>query len=666
MTRLRVSVAAAPDAVPFVLLALTLPVGVAVTLGWFTPWFVLPAAALAVLALWPLRLREPLPATWALPAGLAVVAALAWMLVHLRLTGEFIAVDRDPAVYALTGIWLVDHASVTVPMTEAADAAVGIDGARTSALGFGLSADPLSPEFAHTLPGVVAVAGWAGGTSAVLAANVVVGAIALLSLYAMARRVVGPWWALLAPVAMALAMPLVAFSRSTYSEPLSLALGAAGVTALTTVMTGDPARRGRYAVLAGLFLGAVGLVRIDGGLLLAGALAAVGLWVVVAQVERRAARAVLVRVAGAGSALVLLGLLDMGRSSGNYLSRLAGQAIAVVAAIVVALAVAAALVRWGAPVATWLEANRRRVALTSASVVGVFGIVLLTRPWWWQARFFAGRDTYVRDIERRQAEEGLALDGTRSYDELSLEWVSWYHGWPAVLVGVAGLCLLTWVALGRPDVPALAVLVTLGAPALLFLVRPDITPDHVWAMRRLVPAAVPLLLVAAAALLQWVAQRTPVLAVAAGAGAAVLALWPLLTWNGLFDVRDRVGQVAEAQAVCGQISDGRVVLANGVPGVDYLATVRIMCDAQVVTLTPTTQQGLAELRAAWGDRPLSLVTYDRDAMPWTTPPAEPVHEARPAMWERSLIGAPSAPEVWVRTMWSGTVLPDGRVEPTAP
>lgn len=660
------ALAAAPDAVPLVALALTLPVGVAVTFGWFTPWFVLPAALLAMAALWPLRLRDPLPSDWGLPAGLAVGAAVVWMLVHLRFTGEFIAVDRDPAVYALTGIWLVEHSSVTVPMTEAASAAAGIDGARTSALGFGLSADPLSPEFAHTVPGLAAVTGWVGGTPAVLAANVVAGAVALVAVYAMARRVVGPWWALLPPVAIGLAMPLVAFSRSTYSEPLSLALGAAGVAALVSALEGDPSRQSRHALLAGLFLGAVGLVRIDGGLLLVGAVAAVGLWVLVAQVERPVALGVLTRVAAPGAAIVLLGLLDMGRSSGNYLSRLAGQAVAVVATAVVAVALAVAIVRWGAPLADWLDRRRRRAGILSAAAVGVLGVLLLSRPAWWEARFFAGRDTYVRDIERRQAEEGLALDGTRSYDELSVEWVSWYHGWPAVLLGLAGLSLLTYLAMGRSRLPALVVLVTLGAPALLFLVRPDITPDHVWAMRRLVPAAVPLILLAAAALLQWVGQRMRVLALPAGVLAVAVALWPLTTWNGLFGVRDRVGQVAEAEAVCGAVTDGRVVLAGDVPGVDYLATARIMCDAQVVSLVPTTQESLAELRAAWGDRPLSLVTYDSDAVPWTSPPGEPVHEARLAMWERSLIGAPSAPQVWVRTMWSGTVLPDGRVQPRTP
>ena len=107
----------------------------------------------------------------------------------------------------------------------------------------------------------------------------------------------------------------------------------------------------------------------------------------------------------------------------------------------------------------------------------------------------------------------------------------------------------------------------------------------------------------------------------------------------------------------------RVVLANGAPGVDYLPTMRIMCDAQVVQITPTTQQALADLRASWGGEPLTLITFDRDGMPWTRPPEAPAHEARLEMWERSLVDPPAQRTVWRRFMWSGTVLADGTVEP---
>lgn len=663
MQTLRRGLVAVPEAATLAVLALTVPVGLMVTVGLFAAGPALLLGAGALLLLWRLSPpRAPERASW--PASAVVLLAVAvWAAVQMRHTGEFVAVDRDPAVYALTGLWLVDHPSVAVPMTEAAAAAADVPGARTAGLGFGGSGDPLRPEFAHTLPGVLAVAGWLGGTRALLAANVVVGAVALLGTYALARRVVGAWWGLVPVVALALGMPFVAFSRITYSEPLALAMITAGAALLTSILDAEDRPRVGTAVVAGLYLGSVGLVRIDGALVVAGALAAVAAWVVLVGPARDGARTVVLGVGLPAAALVGVGMADLGLNSGTYLTRLSDQAWSLLLAMASAGAAAGLAVAFGARLSRWLRPRRDRVAASGAALAGLGSALLLSRPLWLEAQGSAGNAQLMRDIERRQAEEGLPPDGARSYDELTLEWISWYHGWPAVLAGLAGVGLMTYLAVSGRRPGVLAALLTLGAPALLYLVSPSITPDHVWAMRRLVTGAVPLVLLGVAMLLAVVGARSRPGLVGAVTAAVVLAAWPLSTWSGLFGVTERVGQLAEARAACAQVADGRVVVANGVPGVDYLPTLRVVCDAQVVALNPTTQESLAALHAAWGGRPLTLLTYDPDAMPWTRPPAEPVHRARLEMWERSLIGAPSAPTVWQRVMWAGTVGPDGRVEP---
>ena len=663
--------AAAPDQVALAALALTLPVAVTVTFGWFVPWLVAASVLVVGLLLWRIRLTPPKDGAGGEgvvgAATVALLGSLVWIVVQLRYSGEHIAVDRDPAVYALSGLWLTEHPSVTVPMTEAAAASEGIPGARTVGLGFGRSADPLLPEANHTVPGVVAVAGWFGGTQAVLSANVVVAGAALLALYGAGRRVLGPWWALLPPGVLALAMPMAAFSRSTYSEPLSLLLISGAAAALAAALGGPAGRLPRGPLLlAGLFFGAVGLVRIDGGLVLAGAVLALGVAYALVGTDRSDGFTGLAVLAGPGVALVLLGLLDLALGSGNYLSRLAGQAVGVLAAVLLSVGLCAMVVAVGRPVTRWVEDHRRRLAVGAAASVAVVSLLLASRPWWYRPRLFAGQEGFERDIGRLQLREGLPVDGARSYDELSLTWVAWYHGWPAVLLGVAGLSLLAYLALAGARRPLLAVLLPLGVPALLYLVHPAITPDHVWAMRRLVLGAVPLLLVGVAGLMRVTARRGTPGGLLATVGVGLVAVWPLTTWSGLFEVRDRVGQVDEAAAACAQLTDGRVVLAENTPGVDYLPTVRIMCDAQVVQLTPATQQSLADLRARWGGRPLVLLTFDRSGVPWTQPPEEPVHRAALAMWERSLVGPPSQPALWRRVMWVGEVQPDGRVAPVDP
>ena len=669
MSSVRRGLVAAPDMVVLALLALTLPVAVAVTLGWFVPWLVLPTAVVALGLLWRHRV-ESLTAGRAqvLGAVTAVLGVAAWTLVQLRLTGENIVVDRDPAVYALTGIWLTDHPSVAVPMTDAVRASQGVDGATTVALGFGRSADPLRPEANHTVPGLVAVAGWAGGTRAVLAANVGVAAVALLAFYAAARRLVGPLWGLLPPAVLALSMPMVAVARSTYSEPLALAMACGAVAVLASRLGGDDwtARRGAF-VLAGLYAGSVALARVDGGLVLVGAVLVVGAAATLRPVPRVDGTRVLWALVGTGTTLLGLGLLDLALNSGRYLTR--GRELVGVVAIVLALAAAVALSRWlvrSERSNRWLDRHRARAPAVAAGLAAGLAVVLLSRPLWLQARRFAGSPGFEADIERYQAAEGLPPDGARSYDELTLTWVSWYHGWPAVLLGLAGVIAIVHAVLRTRRTVLLAVLLPLGVPALVYLLYPTITPDHVWAMRRLLVGAVPLLLVGVAFVLAEAARRSRGWLAVALVAAAVVVAWPTTTFSGLYDVRDRVGQLAEAQAGCATIRDGRVVVAGSRPGFDYVATPRIVCDAQVVQVTDVTQQALARLVAQWGGQPLSLLTFDPARVPWAVPPAAPLHSSAIASWERSLIGAPQRAPVQQRALWAGLVQPDGTVLPVQP
>jgi hypothetical protein len=649
------------------LLAVTVAVGAAVTVGAFTPWVVLPATAVVAVLLWRLRPdAAPAGAAWLAGSALALLGALVWTVVQVRLHGENIVVDRDPAVYALTGIWLSDHPSVAVPMTDAAAAAASSDVGTTVALGFGRSADPLRPEANHTVPGLVALSGWVGGIPAVLAANAAVAGLALVALYAAGRRVLGPLWALLPPTVLALAMPMVVLARSTYSEPLAVAMVCGAVATIAACLRRpDWARPWQPWLLAGLFVGGVALARVDGGLALIGAVLVVGVAAVLAPQPAADARRALRALAGGGAALLALGLLDLALNSGNYLTR--GRETAGVIAIVVGLAAAfgmsSLLIRRGERSHAWVE--RHRVRLAQGLLVGtvLLSVVLLSRPLWLTSRLFAGSEGFERDIARYQQAEGLPVDGARSYGELTLTWVSWYHGWPMVLLGLAGVSALAWWVVRDRRTWLLAVLLPLGVPALVYVVYPTITPDQVWASRRLVVGAVPLLLIAGAALLRALGRRSRLGAVAAAATAAVLVVWPLTTFSGLYGVRDRVGQLAETQAGCDQIPDGRVVVAGSRPGFDYVATPRIVCDAQVVQVTQVTQDDLAALVAAWGGTPLTLLTFDPLAVPWTRTPSGPIHESAIASWERSLIGPPEIAPVQTRALWAGVVQPDGRVEP---
>src|SRR6478735_1746319 len=142
-------------------------------------------------------------------------------------------------------------------------------------LDFGGETGQLVRHFQSTtvVPGLIAVAGWFGGSSLLFQANLMIGAAALVVMYAVTRRLAGPWFGLVPPVALALCMPMAAFSRVAYTEPISMLVVLVGMLALTVAWKEN---RPLVWLLAGIGVGAACLCRVDGALAIAGAAAGFG------------------------------------------------------------------------------------------------------------------------------------------------------------------------------------------------------------------------------------------------------------------------------------------------------------------------------------------------------------------------------------------------------
>ena len=178
-----------------------------------------------------------------------------------------------------------------------------------------------------------------------------------------------------------------------------------------------------------------------------------------------------------------------------------------------------------------------RAAVVGAVAAAVGFLVLLSRPWWYQSH----GATDIPLIGGLQGAEGSPVDGTRTYAEASFQWVSWYYGWPVVIVGIGGL--LAWLVLGaRSRSTQLLWLSALLLPsAALYLAEPSIVPDQIWAMRRFLPVVVPGLLLASV----WVARqlfgRGRVGMVLAGLLTLSVLVFPLPTTYPLFRAADDAG-----------------------------------------------------------------------------------------------------------------------------
>lgn len=657
-------------------------------LGQFRPVVVLPLAALLAVATWRL-VPAPPPATRAHLGALAAVVALvaAWVALGLRSVAEYVVVNRDPGFLTLQALWLTDHPAAPIPVGAAETAAAAAAGAGAGTEAFWLHDGLLHAQGNTLVPALLAVQGWAGGERAVLAGNLLLGAVGILAVFGAARRFAGPVWALVPTAALALSLPYLELTRAAYTEPVTVAfLGGGLALAHGLWHQAGPGPRpvpgpGRWA-LVGALTGATAAARIDGAVVVAG-LALAGLLLgatPLGAADRRGAVRGALAALGAGAAMVVLGMADVLLLSPEYVRIHASQLTAlltatgvlVAAAVVVLLLPGRVLARARAAV----HARRRVLGLASAAVVLLLGVVLASRPLWWQGRYTDAASGFGYAVSVLQEAAGQAVDPARSYDEQSLAWVGWYLGVPAVVLGFAGLALLAWRGVGRRDPAAVLLVAVVGVAAVFPLVRVSITPDQLWAVRRLVPATFPGLLVAGscalAALASRWSSRTPGAAWQAGrrAAAAVLALgvaaFPLTTWGSVASHVELSGRATQAHAVCAALAERgveRVVWTHSSP-FRYLATLRVLCGVEVVEFVdPPTRAELAAVRAAWGGGPVAALSFDVDDYPWTVPPATSVGGTASSTLARTLTGPPTTLDTTWSEVWLGLVAPDGSVVP---
>lgn len=466
---------------------------------------------------------------------------------------EHVVLRRDAGTYALYAQHIATAHTIRVDADVPAvggPAALALPGVTVGSPGFfdqGRGTDThLVPQFLPATPVALSVGWWAGGWTGLLLVPALALTFALLAFGALARRLVGPRWAVLATGALALTQPVLHAGRSTYSEPFALLVGCAAMTLLVA------ASGRRTAFVAGLLFGGVALVRIDG--LRESALL---LPVIAVLVARRSplARPLLAGL-GASTAGALAAAALISRP---YLGAIAGSLLPLLALVVLLGGGSLAALR----LRRWPTSLVRRLplALGGATLLGF--AVLASRPLWLVVRQ-SPTDPGARVVAGLQLAQGLAVDGGRTYDEASIGWVAWWVGVPALLLALGaavGLAVRLGVVLrdGLSLPPWLAPAVVGVASTALTLYRPGITPDHPWADRRLVPVVLPVvLLLATAALASLGATLSPVrrhrVTPVVGLGAlllvvpAGLATWPVA---GQRTERGEVAAVARACAAFG-------------------------------------------------------------------------------------------------------------------
>ncbi|HXW44322.1 MAG TPA: hypothetical protein VEL03_06030 [Streptosporangiaceae bacterium] len=491
--------------------------------GLFTPVlmlvFAIPVAVGLVYAgfrLVPARRADPQLAgqpsigssTWWPVLGVLVVV-VAFVVDQLIFNSQFIIITRDPASYIQFAAWISGHGSLPIPQDLAAF------GGRVPGLSFYSPAyyqvgSTIVPQFMAGLPMVLAGAFWVGGVSAAVAMGPVLGACAILTFGGLVARLVGPRWAPLAALALALALPMQFTSRSTYSETLAAVLFLGGLSlAVDCLGTGGAAAR-VLAGLAGLALGLTFAVRLDGASDILPVIPYCGLLFLTRRQQA-------LPMAVGFTVGAVYGGIDGVLLTFPYLKTNESSVIPLTAivAVVVALTVLVTVVQ---RVSGWLDrrypdrgGSLRRPfsvpkwlpdAMAALAVLAAVGLTI--RPYVQVARA-ASPSSFQAAIATDQISQGLPIDPARTYYDISMNWVFWYLGVPAVILGTLGAAILVRRCL-RGGMPGWTLpLLVFGWAIVSTLYRPAIMPDQPWASRRLVPAVLPGFILLAVWAVSWLA-----------------------------------------------------------------------------------------------------------------------------------------------------------------
>ena len=467
----------------------------AATFGQFRLALVAPLAAVVAVVL----VRLDLPASNHQPRGSARPSDTAFAIATLAFIGlttgygvlhhaEHIEINRDPGFYTNTAKWLLDEGSLVV---DADTGPFEHDETLTFSEQGLPSPEPGTLHFQgnHLLPVLMAEAGWFGD-SALFAAPVLLGALALASLYVVAAQRSSALPAFAVTVGVGGSLLWVAFARDAYTEVPSLSLV---LFALSRLPWRDIPTRGA-AVHIGLALGALCALRIDAPLLLLFWPIAIGAWWINDRVAARRATTALV----AGFVPVFaIAMIDLFVRSPEYLDDLAPRTAALWVALSITVGVIAlcAGTRRGRDLTStltmrWSAARRARSASAFAFTALALGL------WFVRPRIETVRGPAQVSVEQLQQRLGITVDATLKYTEDSFAWQSWYLGPLLVALAIGGFALaIASPAVGR----RLVAVVGCAAPAsMLYLYRPNIFPDHSWVMRRYLTTLTPALAVAAA------------------------------------------------------------------------------------------------------------------------------------------------------------------------
>jgi hypothetical protein len=257
---------------------------------------------------------------------------------------------------------------------------------------------------------------------------------------------------------------------------------------------------------------------------------------------------------------------------------------------------------------TLVEKLRPNGGIVAGLIVGVLGFA----AWFVRPNVETTHGEKNTIVENLQRFSQVAVEPSRRYAELTMRWVSWYLGPMTLTLAIVAAALLTVVLVrGGARIPVQVATLMLGPATVLFLWRPAITPDQVWAAGRFLPAVFPAMILLTFGVLyhfaigsgsEFASQRYSI-AIVVG---AVAVAFPFLTINDVARMTEQRGQFSAITRTCDTLpSDSAVVM---IPEVTSFAsktvpqTLRGFCDVPVAVMkNPVNIDAVRDLAAEWKD-----------------------------------------------------------------
>ena len=560
-------------------------------LGSYRLWVVLPlgvAAAIGLLvACRPLLKPRRSPRSHQIAAVCALVIAVASFLFIAYRPSQHVLINRDPGSYVTTAVWLDREGDLRVERADTPFADVNF---ALEAAVYGEPGSVAYFQFNHLTSVILAVGYGFFGQEVMFRLPALAMAVGLLALYAVAMRATRrPYASLVAPAVFAVALPYIYVARDTFSETFVFLLL---WTALMLLVALHREPRPWMAFATGIVLGATTATRVDALVYVAVLIPLVVLSIATGETRRRTYAAL--ALAGGALPLAILGFVDLTERAHGYYSDLSSQILLLRLGVVgvTVLSLGGLALSRVEKIREVFVAHRAQIAFISAGVVGLG----LLAGWGLRPHIQeAHQDQVWGIVEGLQAQEGEPVEGTRTYDEFSLTWMSWYLGVAGLAAAIVGVTATTYRLIrGTATAAAVAVLSVVLLAGGMYWYKPSITPDQLWATRRFVPAVIPGLIVmatiAVASIVDLRAVDRMARRVVAVAAAALLVVSAAAVSWPVREHRDQYGFLGAVESLCDELGDDRAVLVfRGDRSPRLPQTIRSFCDmpvAHVAVETP--------------------------------------------------------------------------------